>query len=179
MGTPVRSKVGRDGEQRFSCAWLNSGARVRDLRRHTLAWHENREAQLAPTPLPLLSIPGRISCWPGQIRWILGSTSAPGLKPRSPSRASGVATLLGLFVPHSTGTAIWHLGLCCQWWGWLRPGHLRAGSWGGCGHFGGSAAGRDEHDHPGGETTPAGVWDGNRAILHWGGKGKVKAKRSL
>lgn len=100
-----------------------------------LAWHENREAQLAAPPLPLLSIPGCIFCWPGQIRWILDPSPAPGLKPSLLGQALGLAALLGLFVPHSTGTAIWHLGLCCQWWGWLSLGHLRARSQSGCGHF--------------------------------------------
>lgn len=70
-----------------------------------LARLENREAQLAAPPLTLLSIPGHLFCWPGQIRWILGPTPVPRLKPHLPGRALGLAALLGLLVPHSTGTA--------------------------------------------------------------------------
>lgn len=120
LGTPVRSKVGRDGEQGFGMgtqtpalllcmAGLRCNSKKGPVQARRLAWHENREAQLAAPPLPLLSIPGCIFCWPGQMRWILGPTPVPGLKPRLPGQALSLAALLGLLVPHSTGTAIWHL----------------------------------------------------------------------
>lgn len=38
----------------------------------------------------------------------------PGLKPCLAGQALGQAALLGLLVPHSTGTAIWHLGFAAS-----------------------------------------------------------------
>lgn len=115
LGTPVRSKVGRDGGQGYRMgtqapalllcmAELRCKSKKGSVRVHTLAWHKNKGAQLAAPCLPLLSIPEHICCWPGQVK--VDSWSYPCARTETP----GLSALLGLLVPCSTGTAIWHLG---------------------------------------------------------------------
>lgn len=126
---------------------------------------KNGQIQLAALPLLLLRIPRRIFCWPGQIRWFLGPTSAPGQIPYSPGQTPGLAAL------HQLSCAAW-----CQ--------HGNPALWGAevaVGVFGALLqAGTDVIIQEGKQLRPAaGVWDRDGDTLRWEGTGKVRAKRSL
>lgn len=173
---------------RCSSAWLRS-ARCKSekgpVRARMSARDENKETQPAAPPLPPLSIPGRVFCWPGQIRWFLGPTPAPGQKPRSPGRALGLAALHrpSCATQHRRGNpaagavpaVIWQR----WWWGGGGSAWGISGQGGevATGIFG--APGRDGRDCTGGQTTPArsGCVDGD--TLRRRSRAKVRAKRSF
>lgn len=116
----------------------------------------NRETQPAAPPLPPLSIPGHVFHGPGQIRWFLGRTPAPGTETAlawpSPAPGSSPSALLH----HAAPVRQRRHPAPCHWsFGsggggkWLGSGRFRARSRGGRGYFWGSAAGRDGGDRPG------------------------------
>lgn len=149
------------------------------MRARMSARDKNRETQPAAPPLPPLSIPGHVFCRPGQIRWFLGRTPALGQKPRSPGRAPDLAAL---HRPSCTarrrrgnpGTGeLCRRSVVSRGMAQFGAFHGEEPRWPGA--FLGLCC---RQGHPERGNNP-GAWDGDGDTLRRGGRGKIRAKRSL